>query len=76
MDLFSGQFQNIIKCTTCFTEKKTYEPFMNISLPIPEEHNFYIIKFFTQLKCKYITININSETIILRSLGNLIVSQI
>ena len=62
MDLFSGQFQNIIKCTTCFTEKKTYEPFMNISLPIPEEHNFYIIKFFTNLNCKYITMNVTSNT--------------
>ena len=62
IDLFNGQFQNIIKCTECFIENKTYEPFNNITLPIPEEHNFYIIKFFTQEKCKYITININSET--------------
>ena len=61
-DLFHGQFQNIIKCTECLKENKTYESFNNITLPIPEEHNFYIIKFFTQLKCKYITININSET--------------
>ena len=62
IDLFNGQFQNTIKCTTCFKEYKKYEPFNNISLPIPEEHNHYIIKFFTTLKCKYITININSET--------------
>ena len=62
IDLFHGQFQNIIKCIECLKENKTYEPFSNITLPIPEEHNFYIIKFFTQLKCKYITININSET--------------
>ena len=62
IDLFNGQFQNIIKCTSCLAENKTYEPFNNISLLIPEEHNFYIIKFFTNLNCKYITININSET--------------
>ena len=62
IDLFNGQFQNTIKCTTCFKEFKKYESFNNISLPIPEEHNHYIIKFFTTLKCKYITININSET--------------
>ena len=62
MDLFNGQFQNKIKCATCFTEKKTYEPFMNVCLPIPEKHNFYIIKFFTNLNCKYITMKINSET--------------
>ena len=62
IDLFNGQFQNTIKCTTCFKEYKKYESFNNISLPIPEEHNHYIIKFFTTLKCKYITININSET--------------
>ena len=62
IDLFNGQFQNIIKCNTCNIINKTYEVFNNISLPIPEEHNFYIIKFFTQFNCKYITININSET--------------
>ena len=62
VDLFHGQFQNIIKCEKCHIEKKTYEPFINISLSIPEEHNFYIIKFFTHLNCKYITMNINSNT--------------
>ena len=62
INLFNGQFQNIIKCTVCNKENKTYEPFNNITLPIPDEHNFYIIKFFTHLKCKYITININSDT--------------
>jgi len=61
-DLFNGQFKNIIKCINCQNIKKTYEPFINISLPIPIQHNFYIIKFFTHLNCKYITININSET--------------
>ena len=60
--LFHGQYKNIIKCGKCSKEKKTYESFINISLPIPEEHNYYIIKFFTHLKCKYITIKINSET--------------
>ena len=62
VDLFHGQFKNIIKCVKCHKEKKSYEPFINISLPIPENHNFYIIKFFTHLKCKYITLNINSNT--------------
>ena len=62
IDLFHGQFQNIILCQKCCVENKTYEPFSNVTLPIPEEHNFYIIKFFTHLKCKYITINITSET--------------
>ena len=62
VDLFHGQFKNIIKCQKCQKVKKTYEPFINISLPIPEEHNFYIIKFFTHLKCKYIAMNINSNT--------------
>ena len=61
-DLFSGQFQNIIKCTFCSIENKTYEPFNNISLPIPEEHNFYVIKFFSGLNCKYITIDVKKET--------------
>jgi ubiquitin carboxyl-terminal hydrolase 4/11/15 len=61
-DLFNGQFKNIIKCLNCQNIKKTYEPFINISLPIPVQHNFYIIKFFTHLNCKYITMNINSET--------------
>jgi len=61
-DLFNGQFKNMIKCLNCQNIKKTYEPFINISLPIPVQHNFYIIKFFTHLKCKYITMNVNSET--------------
>ena len=61
-DLFSGQFQNIIKCTKCFTENKTYEPFNHISLPIPEEHKYYIFKFFSNSNCKYITMNVNSKT--------------
>ena len=61
-DLFNGQFKNMIKCLNCQNIRKTYEPFINISLPIPEQHNFYIIKFFTHLNCKYITMNINSET--------------
>ena len=62
IDLFHGQYQNIIQCCKCFTERRTYEPFSNLTLPIPVEHNYYIIKFFTSFKCKYITININSET--------------
>ena len=62
VDLFHGQFKNIIKCEYCHKEKKTYEPFINISLGIPEHHNFYIIKFFTHLNCKYITMNINQNT--------------
>jgi len=61
-DLFNGQFKNMIKCLNCQNIKKTYEPFINISLPIPVQHNFYIIKFFTHLNCKYITMNVNSET--------------
>ena len=62
IDLFYGQYQNIIQCTKCYTESKTYDPFINLTLPIPTEHNFYIIKFFTEFKCKYITMTINSET--------------
>jgi hypothetical protein len=62
IDLFHGQYQNIIQCTKCFTESKTYDPYNYITLPIPREHNFYIIKFFTEFKCKYITMTINSET--------------
>ena len=62
IDLFHGQFKNIIKCSNCRYEEKNYEPFINISLPIPKQHNFYIIKFFSHLECKYIAMNINSDT--------------
>ena len=62
IDLFHGQYQNIIQCTKCFTESRTYDPYNYITLPIPVVHNFYIIKFFTEFKCKYITMTINSET--------------
>ena len=61
-DLFHGQYKNVIKCENCFKERITFETFINITLPIPEKHNFYIIKFFTNSKCKYITINIDSNT--------------
>ena len=62
VDLFHGQFKNIIKCSLCHKDEKNYEPFINISLPIPKVHNFYIIKFFKHLDCKYIAMNIKENT--------------
>ena len=62
VDLFHGQFKNIIKCLVCGNISRNYEPFINITLPIPEKHNFYMFKFFNDLNCKNIIINVNSET--------------
>ena len=64
VDLFHGQFKNIIKCLVCGNITRNYEPFINITLPIPEKHNFYVFKFFNDSNCKNIIINANSETIV------------
>ena len=34
-DIFYGNFKSIIKCPNCLNESITYEPFSNISLPLP-----------------------------------------
>ena len=62
VDLFHGQLKNIIKCLVCGNISRNYEPFINITLPIPEKHNFYVFKFFNDLNCKNIFISVNSET--------------
>ena len=62
VDLFHGQFKNIIKCLVCGNISRNYEPFINITLPIPEKHYCYVFKFFNDLNCKNIILNVNSET--------------
>ena len=62
VDLFHGQFKNIMKCLVCGNITRNYEPFINITLPIPEKHNFYVFKFFNDTNCKNIIMNVNSET--------------
>lgn len=34
-DVFGGQFESVIRCDTCSFESPTYEPFWDLSLPIP-----------------------------------------
>ncbi|XP_054714198.1 ubiquitin carboxyl-terminal hydrolase 2-like isoform X2 [Uloborus diversus] len=36
VDLFAGQLKSTLKCTVCNNESITYDPFWDLSLPIPE----------------------------------------
>lgn len=36
VDLFAGQLQSTLKCTVCNNDSITYDPFWDLSLPIPE----------------------------------------
>ena len=36
-DLFGGTFRSVVTCDECHTESTIYEPFMNLSLPVPEK---------------------------------------
>ncbi|KAG8184550.1 hypothetical protein JTE90_012639 [Oedothorax gibbosus] len=36
VDLFAGQLKSTLKCTTCNNDSITYDPFWDLSLPIPD----------------------------------------
>lgn len=36
LDLFGGQLKSTLKCTECNNESITYDPFLDLSLPLPE----------------------------------------
>ena len=46
VDLFHGQFKSKITCTSCGNSSITYEPFIFLGLPIPQQYNQEIINFF------------------------------
>ena len=53
VDLFHGQYQSKITCSTCGKSSITYEPFVFLGLPIPQQHNQEIIKIFFAEKWEY-----------------------
>ena len=50
-----GQFKSTVKCPECDKVSITFDPFMSISLPIPEikivEKDFFWVPFNTKVKC-------------------------
>ena len=46
VDLFHGQFKNVVKCPECDKVSTIYDPFMNLGLPIPSAQSKMRIKFF------------------------------
>ena len=46
VDLFHGQFKSKITCSTCNRSSITYDPFIFLGLPIPQQLNQEIIKFY------------------------------
>jgi ubiquitin carboxyl-terminal hydrolase 2/21 len=37
IDLFVGQFSSVIKCTECYNESSCWDPFWDLSLPLPRD---------------------------------------
>lgn len=46
VDLFHGQYKSMIECTRCRNRSVTFEPFMFLSLSIPQNQYKYKIKLF------------------------------
>lgn len=55
VDLMHGQFKSTVKCPDCDKLSITFDPFMSVSLPIPEikivEKTFYWVPYDTSKKC-------------------------
>ena len=69
VDLFHGQYKSTIKCPECQRISITYDPFMYLGLPISNNQNNVVVKyfpnFFKDLKHEYnnIEIAINSNNL-------------
>lgn len=63
VDLFHGQYKSTIKCPECQRISITYDPFMYLGLPISNNQNKIIIKyfpnFFKDLKHEYMNIEVS-----------------
>ena len=64
VDLFHGQFKSKITCSTCGKTSKTYEPFIFLGLPIPQQYNQEIIKFFFGNKWEFFGFDIKENSTI------------
>ena len=57
VDLFHGQFKSKITCSACGKSSITYEPFIFLGLPIPQNHNQEIIHFFLEINGNFSRLN-------------------
>ena len=64
VDLFHGQFKSKITCSTCNKTSKTYEAFIFLGLPIPQQYNQEIIKFFFGNKWEFFGFDIKDNSTI------------
>ena len=55
VDLMHGQFKGTVKCPDCDKVSITFDPFMSISLPIPEikivERDYFFVPYDTKKRC-------------------------
>ena len=62
IDLFQGQYKSTIKCCKCKKASISYDTFLNLGLPIPDENTQKQIKFLTaDHKCIEINYDINKN---------------
>lgn len=63
VQLFAGQQRSSLKCAVCLKESVTFEPFFNLSLPIPPSNSqcsimvncYFIVKSIGLFKLLYLT---------------------
>jgi len=52
-DIFAGQIESVIRCSTCGFESATYDAFFDLSVPIPKKNNLKLvdcIKDYTKIE--------------------------
>jgi ubiquitin carboxyl-terminal hydrolase 4/11/15 len=64
VDLMHGQFKSTVKCPDCEKLSITFDPFMSVSLPIPEikivDKHYYWVPYDTSKKCVQDTFKLKS----------------
>ena len=64
IDLFHGQFKSKIIGRNCGKTSVTYEPFIFLGLPIPQDIEQILFKYFYGNRCNFFGMNINYKTTI------------
>ena len=62
VDLFHGQFKSKIICSTCSKSSITYEPFIFLGLPIPQNREQKIINFYFNNKWESFGFDLKSDS--------------
>jgi hypothetical protein len=47
-DLFQGQFKSIVCCPKCQHVSVTFDPFMQISVPLPKQYHIVLVVFMSR----------------------------